>query len=396
MNNICIIGGCGHIGLPLGIILAKAGHQVTLVDIDKEAVDLVNSGVMPFIENGTEEILKKLINANQIGATTDLSVIANSSIIITTLGTPVDEFQSPVPRIFVDFLNSIKGGLRSDQLFILRSTVYPGTSRWMANQLEHYGVDLAFCPERITQGNAMIEIYELPQIVSGATPRAVERASELFRNIGIKIVDCTIEEAELAKLYLNAFRYAQFAISNEFYRIAIENGLDYSKIYNVMTSDYKRGSAIPKAGLAAGPCLLKDTQQLIAFSNNTFLAGNAAVLANEGLPMVLIRQLESMIDLRTATVGILGMAFKSNSDDIRSSLSYRLKKLLQIRSKLVLTTDPYVSKDANLLSVIEVIDRSDILVICTPHSEYKSLNLSGKKVLDIWGVTSTKLKANSK
>ncbi|NBW29608.1 nucleotide sugar dehydrogenase, partial [bacterium] len=356
-----------------------------LVDIDKEAVDLVNSGVMPFIENGTEEILKKLINANQIGATTDLSVIANSSIIITTLGTPVDEFQSPVPRIFVDFLNSIKGGLRSDQLFILRSTVYPGTSRWMANQLEHYGVDLAFCPERITQGNAMIEIYELPQIVSGATPRAVERASELFRNIGIKIVDCTIEEAELAKLYLNAFRYAQFAISNEFYRIAIENGLDYSKIYNVMTSDYKRGSAIPKAGLAAGPCLLKDTQQLIAFSNNTFLAGNAAVLANEGLPMVLIRQLESMIDLRTATVGILGMAFKSNSDDIRSSLSYRLKKLLQIRSKLVLTTDPYVSKDANLLSVIEVIDRSDILVICTPHSEYKSLNLSGKKVLDIWG-----------
>jgi UDP-N-acetyl-D-mannosaminuronic acid dehydrogenase len=392
--NICIIGGCGHIGLPLGIIFAEAGHLVTLLDIDKEAVDLVNSGIMPFIENGAEDLLKKLINTNQIKATTDFSVIANSSIIVTTLGTPVDEFQSPVPRIFVDFLNSIKDWLRSDQLFILRSTVYPGTSRWMANQLEHYGVDLAFCPERILQGNAMTEIYKLPQIVSGATPKAVKRASELFRKIGVKIVDCTIEEAELAKLYLNAFRYAQFAVSNEFYRIAIENGLDYSKIYNAMTFNYERGSAIPKAGLAAGPCLLKDTQQLIAFSNNTFLAGNAAVLANEGLPMVLIRQLESMIDLKTATVGILGMAFKANSDDIRSSLSYRLKKLLQIRSKIVLTTDPYVTKDTTLLHVSEVIERSDILVICTPHSEYKSLNLLDKKVLDIWGVTSTELMVN--
>jgi UDP-N-acetyl-D-mannosaminuronic acid dehydrogenase len=386
LHNISIIGGCGHIGLPLGILLAKVGHKVNLVDLDQSRVDLVNNAKLPFLEPGGEILLAEQINNKRLHATSDLQTISSSSIIITTVGTPVDEYQSPVPRIFRDFLNSIKEYLRADQLFILRSTVFPGTARWMANELEPFGVDLAFCPERILQGKAFLEIGDIPQIVSGASSNAVNRASILFQDVSQGVIECSLEEAELAKLYLNAFRYAQFAVSNEFYRIAVENGLDYSRIHNVMISGYERGKLIPKAGLAAGPCLLKDTQQLIAFSNNSFLSGNAAVLANEGLPITLIRVMEDMVELKNSTVGILGMAFKPEIDDIRSSLSYRVKKMLQLKAKDVLTTDPYVTADSNLLPLEVVIDRSDIIIICTPHNIYRDLDLKGKPVLDIWKI----------
>lgn len=385
-HNISIIGGCGHIGLPLGILLAKVGHKVNLVDSDQYRVDLVNNAKLPFLEPGGEILLAEQINNKRLHATTDLQTISSSSIIITTVGTPVDEYQSPVPRIFRDFLNSIKEYLRADQLFILRSTVFPGTARWMANELEPFGVELAFCPERILQGKAFLEIGNIPQIVSGASSNAVNRASILFQDVSQGVIECALEEAELAKLYLNAFRYAQFAVSNEFYRIAAESGLDYSRIHEVMTSGYERGKLIPKAGLAAGPCLLKDTQQLIAFSNNSFLSGNAAVLANEGLPITLIRVMEDMVELKNSTVGILGMAFKPEIDDIRSSLSYRVKKMLQLKAKDVLTTDPYVTADVNLLPLEVVIDRSDIIIICTPHDIYRDLDIKGKPVLDIWKI----------
>ena len=390
--NISVIGGCGHIGLPLGVLLAKVGHVVNLVDLDESRVNLVNSGSLPFLEQGGEILLREQLNTKRLHATSDLRTIVNSSIIITTVGTPVDEYQSPVPRIFRDFLNSIKSYLREDQLFILRSTVFPGTARWMANELVPYGVELAFCPERILQGQAFKEISELPQIISGATEKAVNRASNLFKDLSNGIIECSLEEAELAKLFLNSFRYAQFAVSNEFYRISTENGLDYSRIHSVMTSGYERGRFIPKAGLAAGPCLLKDTQQLIAFSNNSFLSGNAAVLANEGLPLTLIREMERIVNLKNSIVGILGMAFKPEVDDIRSSLSYRVKKLLQLKAKEVLTTDPHVTNDINLLPLDYVINNSDIIVICTPHEIYRDLNFGSKKVLDIWRINQENLK----
>ena len=390
--NISVIGGCGHIGLPLGVLLAKVGHVVNLVDLDESRVNLVNSGSLPFLEQGGEILLREQLNTKRLHATSDLRTIVNSSIIITTVGTPVDEYQSPVPRIFRDFLNSIKSYLREDQLFILRSTVFPGTARWMANELVPYGVELAFCPERILQGQAFKEISKLPQIISGATEKAVNRASNLFKDLSNGIIECSLEEAELAKLFLNSFRYAQFAVSNEFYRISTENGLDYSRIHSVMTSGYERGRVIPKAGLAAGPCLLKDTQQLIAFSNNSFLSGNAAVLANEGLPLTLIREMERIVNLKNSIVGILGMAFKPEVDDIRSSLSYRVKKLLQLKAKEVLTTDPYVKNDINLLPLDYVITNSDIIVICTPHEIYRDLNFGSRKVLDIWKISQENLK----
>ena len=142
---------------------------------------------------------------------------------------------------------------------------------------------------------------------------------------------------------------------------------------------------MPGAGLAAGPCLFKDTMQLAAFNNNNFALGHTAMTINEGLPLYLVHRLEQRFDLSSMTVGILGMAFKGGSDDIRSSLSYKLKRILAFKAGKVLCADPYVTVDPNLLPQDEVIAQSDLLVIAAPHPQYRGM-VTDKPVADIWDV----------
>jgi UDP-N-acetyl-D-mannosaminuronic acid dehydrogenase len=140
---------------------------------------------------------------------------------------------------------------------------------------------------------------------------------------------------------------------------------------------------MPGPGFAAGPCLFKDTMQLAAFTNNNFTLGHAAMMVNEGQPLYVVERVAAKHDLASMTVGILGMAFKSGSDDIRSSLSYKLKRILRFRAREVLTTDPYVTVDENLLPLDEVLSRADLLIIGAPHPEYRRLKAS-VPVIDVW------------
>ena len=191
-------------------------------------------------------------------------------------------------------------------------------------------------------------------------------------------------EAEFAKLFCNAYRYMQFAIANQFYMLADAAGLSYARIRQGLMEDYPRMRDLPGAGFAAGPCLYKDTLQLVAFSENQMGLGLSAIQVNEGMPAYIVSRLKEKYPLKRMTVGLLGMSFKAESDDARSSLSYKLKKLLALHAKKVLTTDPFVTGDPSLLPLREVVRRSDILVLCTPHSIYAKADLRGKKVYDIW------------
>ena len=193
-------------------------------------------------------------------------------------------------------------------------------------------------------------------------------------------------EAELAKLYSNVWRYIKFAVSNQFYTIANDYGMDFYNIYYAMTHNYSRCKDFPTPGFAAGPCLFKDTMQLGAFNNNDFNLGHTAMLINEGLPNYVFKQLKRQYDLSKVTIGILGMAFKAESDDIRESLSYKIKKIAEFEGKIVLCSDPYVN-DSTFVSKEELIEKSDIIIIATPHNEYKHLKIScSKKVVDIWNL----------
>jgi len=383
-SAVAIVGGCGHVGLPLGVALANSGNFVTLIDINKKNIDLVNAGTFPFLEKNGNESLARQLKQGRLLATSDYSWISQQNIIIVTLGTPVDEFQSPTPRIFMEMYENICKFLKSGQLIILRSTVYPGTSEWLAHKLKKHDVSLAYCPERIVQGNAFEEFSKIPQIIAADTELSFTKSEKLFQGVSPSTIRANFMEAELAKLFLNTYRYIQFAIANEFFRIADSHGVNYENVQRIMTFEYPRGEGLKSPGLAAGPCLLKDTQQLIVFSENHFNLGSAAIQTNEGMALYLVSMAERLVDLKVSNIGLLGMAFKPESDDIRSSLSYKVRKMLQLKAKNVYSSDPFVSTDHNLIDMELLIDLSDIIIICSPHDIYKSLNFKNKKVINIW------------
>jgi len=307
--------------------------------------------------------------------------------VIVVIGTPVDEHLNPDQAAVPNALGGCAGHLRAGQVLILRSTVYPGVTAKVEKMIAGLGVqmDVAFCPERIAEGKAMTELFELPQIVSSRTPRGVQRASRLFGLLTSKLVVMSPEEAELAKLFTNVWRYIKFATANQLYMMANDQGLDFERIRQGLAEDYPRAADLPAAGFAAGPCLFKDTMQIAAYNHNNFPIGHAAMAINEGMPLYLVHRLEQTFDLASLTVGILGMAFKGGSDDVRSSLSYKLKRILAFKAAAVLCADPHVTTDPDLRPLDEVLARSDLLVVGAPHPEYRGLR-TDKPVADIWNV----------
>ena len=384
--DLCVVGGCGHVGLPLSITFASKGLKVCIYDINQDILEAVLNGNMPFLEEGADKLLKATIRKT-LFATNDPKVILDARFIIITIGTPVDEHLNPKFTVMKNFFKSILPYLRDGQHIIIRSTVFPGTTEKIYEFLRNNGlkVKVSFCPERIAQGKAIQELSSLPQIISGFEDEAISEACNLFRILNQDIIVLTPIEAELAKLFTNTWRYIQFAIANQFYIIATGYGLDFYKIYDAMKYKYPRAKDFPPAGFTAGPCLFKDTMQLAAFNNNTFFLGHAAMLVNEGLPNFIVQRLKDRYSLRNKTVGILGMAFKADSDDKRESLSYKLKKILEIEAKKVLCSDVYIHEEG-FVSVQELIRNSDIVILGAPHKRYKKYQdlISNKILVDVW------------
>jgi UDP-N-acetyl-D-mannosaminuronic acid dehydrogenase len=387
MQKVVVVGGGGHVGLPLALVLADSGFEAVSLDISKETVNKINSGQMPFVENGAQEILTRTLANKSFVATIDHETLKSAEVVVIVIGTPVDEHLNPDPNAVVNAVSACIPYMNSTQLVILRSTVFPGVTERVKNLFAESGIypEVTFCPERILEGQALKELRELPQIIGATSENGASRALEVFSKLGIKTIVVSPEEAELAKLFTNVWRYIKFAAANQFWLMSNEAGLDFSKIREAIIFDYPRAADLPNAGFSAGPCLFKDTMQLAAFSNNNFALGHSAMLVNEGLPLYLVSKLEEKHDLSKMNIGILGAAFKGESDDIRSSLSYKLKKILEFKAKKVMMTDPYVTLDENLTSLDKIIRDSDILIVAAPHNVYKQISTT-KPVIDIWNL----------
>ena len=384
--DICVVGGLGHVGLPLGSVFASKGFKVCLQDINKDSAEIVKKGSMPFIEYGAEPLLKKALEKGNLSISLSHESIAQSKHIIICLGTPIDEFMNPKTKQFLEFIDSTKQYLDPSQTIIIRSSVAPRTCEQVLRTLGKGDWKLCYCPERIVQGYAVKELEKLPQIVAGFSQEAVESASNLFKNVSSTIIKTTMDEAEMAKLFSNSWRYLQFAMANQFYMICEDLGINYDKVRFAMVDGYDRASQIPSAGFAAGPCLLKDTMQISSIYNNGFLLGHSAMMINEGLPNYLVSKLRSKYDLKDKLVGILGMAFKANVDDIRDSLSFKLLKILKFHGAKVLCSDEFVS-NPKFVTKEEVLDKCDIVIIGTPHDQYKNLKVKDScEVIDLWNV----------
>ncbi len=386
--DVVIVGGCGHVGLPLALSLADCGYSVGIDDIDAAKVDLVKSGHVPFEEKGAEALLEKLLPTGRLQLASDPAMVRRTDTVILVIGTPIDEFMNPSVRIFDRVVDDLIPHLRDGTLIVLRSTVFPGTTESVERRLRSAGKDaaVAFCPERIAEGQALEELRTLPQLVGASSDGAFERASRLFERLGVSVLRTTPQEAELAKLLTNTWRYMKFAIANQFFQIVHRSGLDYNRVLDAIRHDYPRAADLPGPGFAAGPCLLKDTMQLSAFTPDHFPMGQAAMQINEGLPNYIVDTLNSRKPLQGRTVGILGMAFKGESDDPRASLSYKLRKLAQFKGARVLCTDPYI-EDPSFEPLDMVLRESELLVIAAPHRAYRKLELEGRDVVDIWGIT---------
>lgn len=388
--DVLIIGGAGHIGLPLGLLLADKGVNVGLLDTDEERCAQIAAGKMPFLEFGADPVLERVVGKT-LHISKGLQDIAASETVIITIGTPLDEYRNPSLMPILTLAGDMLPYLQRDQHVMLRSTLFPGTTEQLARFFKENAADvqLSFCPERILQAQAMTEYGSLAQIISGNSTAATAHAENLFSTLGVRCVTVDYLEAELAKLFSNSWRYIQFAIANQFYAISAKHGVDFERIHHAVTNGYDRAGDMPKPGFAAGPCLFKDTMQLAAYCSDNFALGREAARINEGLPAVFVEQLQAMTNLVGARVGILGMAFKGDCDDTRDSLSFKLRKLLKFHGAEVFCSDEYVD-DSDFLSIDQLFETCSHVVVGAPHSAYKGIVApAGVEVLDPWGIVAS-------
>jgi UDP-N-acetyl-D-mannosaminuronic acid dehydrogenase len=393
--RVSVVGAAGHVGLGMCLVLADAGHNVVGVDTDVEKNALVNSGNMPHFEEDGEELLSEVLDAGRMKITDDLSSIADSNVVIVIIGTPLDENLNPNMSPLRELFKDMMPFLRTGQIVMLRSTVSPGTTDLMKNFIESNGlvvgddITLLFAPERVAQGKAIEELKSLPQLVGAYDTASYERGREFFDTfIEPECKRLTPLEAEVGKLITNMTRYVSFALANEYHLIASTFGVNINSIIDACNDGYPRLDMPGPGPNVGGPCLYKDGWLLVDRVPYNELISSAFRI-NEGMPMQIIQQMRSLIpEDRLRRVAILGMTFKANSDDLRNSLSLKLRNQLDARGIEVVAIEPNAKGFDEISSLAGV----DAAVLMTPHKEFKNLSdISGRienpecLFVDIWG-----------
>lgn len=392
--------GIGRVGLPMALVLADEGFKVYGIGRNEAKIQELKKGIMPFIEGGAPPLLKKYINKNFL-PTTSYEVIKESDVLIFTLGTPIDENMNPVLDQIDQAIEKTVPYLRKGQLIILRSTVSPRTTKYVKDTLEmktkfKIGEDLflAFCPERIAEGKAIEEIRDIPQIIGGVDKKSSQKARIFFESFRVKCLLTDDRSAELAKLFTNMYRYISFAIVNEFMVLAESFNRNIHEIANLVNNGYKRGGlALP--GLTAGPCLFKDGFFLI--NEHPFLELIAASWKiNESLPLFLVKKLRERVIFKNKRIVILGLAFKPEIDDIRESLSFKIRKALLREHANVILHDPFVKEYPNgeVVNDLKIaLKDADAVIVATRHKQYyqeknRILKILSPKayICDVWNM----------
>ena len=392
-NKVSIIGAGGHVGLPLSLVVSASGFDVSGVDVDSERVSDLMKGHVPFVEDGAEELLKQELQSGRLRYTTGFDSMLNASVIIVIIGTPIDENQNPNLDTLLQFFESHSRKIQKGQLIILRSTVSVGTTRFVKKRIEvltglteSEDFYLVFAPERVMQTKGIFEVSNLPQLVGSFSDAGFKKAENFFKAfVKSDCIQLSPKEAEIGKLITNMSRYIGFAMANEFYIICDKYGINAHKVIGAANLDYPRLD-IPKPGPnVSGPCLYKDGFFLLEHVEFPELIRTAFTI-NEGIPSYLVSKIyDAHPDIKK--VAILGMTFKSNCDDTRHSVSYRLKKKLKHLYLEVVEVDPYVADWEDLSGLNGI----DALFLMTPHREFtdfsrikNSINNPNCVIIDMW------------
>lgn len=401
LNKNLIIVGIGRVGLPLALVFAKEGFNVVGIDVSKDRLDAISKGKIPFLEDGALPLLKKYYKKGFVAMHEERlpEILPTAGAIILTLGTPMSDNFIPDVTQITGFLDKFSKYLKKGQILILRSTVTPGTTEYLGRFLkEKYGwvvgkdIYLAYCPERIAEGKAVEELYEIPQIIGTIDDKSGKAAAKIFTRLTQKKLYTDARSAELAKLYCNMYRYIDFAIGNEFMLIADSHQRDIYEILRLVNDGYKRGG-LKGPGLTAGPCLVKDGFFLLDKSPYLDLVA-AAWRLNENIPGFLLRKIHQMKgNLEGKKIALLGLAFKKNIDDTRYSLSLKLQNYLLTEGATVVSHDPFIKSS----SLDEAIKDADVIIVSINHDKFNKLKLNDIRkvanknctVCDIWNIFKT-------
>jgi UDP-N-acetyl-D-mannosaminuronic acid dehydrogenase len=368
--DVAVIG-CGRVGLPLALAFADRGLRTMGVDTDADLLEAVRSRRMPFAEPGAEDILRRV----DIEWSDRAADAAQADAIVLTLGTPSFSHIEIDMRDIRSVLDDLLPVLRPGHLLVLRSTIAPGTTEFVAGYLEKH-VDLevgrdicvAHVPERIAAGRFFEEIGSLPCIVGGVNERSGEAAAALFAPLGAPIVQTTPVEAELAKIWTNILRYTMFALPNRLMMECEQYDANVFEVIDLINRDYPRGG-MPMPGFTAGTCLRKD----FTFSEERSPAPGmllAVSRVHESVPLFIVEGLKRRLrSLRGRKVAVLGLAFKADTDDERDSLSHKLIRLLERELADVSVHDPHVTTPTQ--SFEQAVLDADAVVIATNHAEFR-------------------------
>jgi UDP-N-acetyl-D-mannosaminuronic acid dehydrogenase len=393
MTSVAVVG-LGRVGLPLALSFADRGLDVIGVERVEWIVQEATAGHMPFHETGTQELLERVLAGRRLEFAGSLQDAARADHIVLTLGTPahvhIEIDMSQIREVIDDLLPVLRVG----HSLVLRSTVAPGTTDWVAGYIEQrrrfrVGEDLfvSHVPERIAENHFLEEIATLPTIVGGVGESSSAKAAELFDVFGTEIVQTTPVQAELAKIWTNILRYAQFALPNLLMMEAEQYDANVFEVIDLINYDYPRGG-IGSPGLTAGACLRKD----FTFSEERSSAPGmllAVSRVHETVPLFLVKGLKRRLgSLRDRKVAVLGLTFKRDSDDLRDSLSLKLIRLLERELAHVARHDPHV-RDSSEPFAATVAD-AEAVIIATNHAAFEDVldRIPERAVLvDPWNVT---------
>src|SRR5688500_7051383 len=387
--------GLGRIGLPLALSFADHGCAVIGIDREPSVLDRIRTGRMPFKETGTQELLERVMGGDKLELSDQIRDASGADYIILTLGTPaLAQIEIDVSQIrqAVDDLMPV---LREGQTIILRSTVGPGTTDWLAGYLEQlrgfrigHNLFVAHVPERIAVNHFLEEIETLPTIVGGVGEESGRRAAGLFEVFGAPIEHTTPVQAELAKIWTNILRYATFALPNLLMMQCERHSANVFDVIDLINRDYPRGGmAMP--GLTAGTCLRKD----FVFSEEGSAAPGmllAVSRVHETVPQFLVEGVKRRLNgsLRDKKIAVLGLTFKRDTDDPRDSLSFKLIRLLERELCQVVRHDPFLPDQSDPID--EALSGAEAVLVATNHSAYEDLltRLAPQTLLcDPWNVT---------
>ncbi|MGA8721566.1 MAG: nucleotide sugar dehydrogenase [Solirubrobacteraceae bacterium] len=373
-RSVSVIG-LGRVGLPLALCFADRGLSVLGVDHDQGVLDAIRAGRMPFSEPGTQEMLDRVIASGRLDLAERAVDAARADDIVITIGTPsFSHIESDLRQVRAA-VDDLLPMLRPGHALILRSTIAPGTTEFVAGYLEkrrrlRVGEDLfvAHAPERIAAGRFVEEISTLPCIVGGVGEASTERAASTFSVFGAPIVRTTPVQAELAKIWTNILRYTTFALPNLLMMDCERYDANVFEVIDLINRDYPRGG-ISLPGMTAGTCLRKD----FAFSEERSAAPGmllAVSRVNESVPLFLVEGIKRRIGtLSNRKVAVLGLTFKRDTDDERDSLSPKLIRLLERELADVAVCDPHAPSPTQPLD--QAVADADVVIVATNHSAFE-------------------------